>query len=205
MTTRRNVLAIAITGISLIVAGVAMASVQQGPPAQRDPLGRLKHAITEASAPVLTAQQETQLTDLTKAFRETNKPTPNEAFKAAHEALNAAILAGNQAAVQTQIEALAALQTAQAKARLAADAKFKADVLAILRNGGQLEPLKAKLGDDRLVALAGSLAGGGGPGFRPGGPGGPCGSGGPGFGPGGPGGFGFRGVRPDGDFKFRRS
>lgn len=199
MTTRRNLLAIAITGISFIAAGVTMASVQQGPPAQRDALGRLKHAITEASAPVLSEQQETQLTDLIKALREAHKPTPNEAFKTAHEALNAALLAGNQAAVQTQIEALAVLQTAQVKTRLAADAKFKADVLAILRTGGQLEPLKQKLGDDRLVGLAGSLAGGGGPGFRPGG------RGGPGFGPGGPGGFGFRGSKPDGEFKFRRS
>lgn len=202
MTTRRNLLAIAITGVSLIVGGAVLASVQQGPPAQREPLGRLKRAITEASAPVLTTEQETQLTDLVKAFREVNKPTPNEAFKAAHDALNAAILAGNQAAVQTQIEALAVLQTVQAKTRLAADAKFKADVLAILRAGGQLDPLKQKLGDERLVGLAGSLAGGGGPGFRPGGPGGP---GGLGFGPGGPGGFGFRGVKPDGDFKFRRN
>lgn len=199
MMMRRNVLAIAIIGISLIMAGAVAASIQQGPPAQRDSLGRLKHALTEASAPALTAQQETQLTDLIKSFREAHKPTPNEAFKTAHEALNAAILAGNQAAVQTQVEALAALQTAQAKARLAADAKFKADVLAILREGGQLEPLKAKFGEDRLVGLAGSLAGGGGPGFRPGG------RGGPGFGPGGPGGFGLRGGRPDGDFKLRRN
>ena len=202
MMTRKNLLAIAITGICLIATGVATATIQQGPPAQHDPLARLKRAITEASAPVLSAEQETQLTELAKAFREANKPTPNEAFKAAHDALNAAILAGNQAAVQTQVDALATLQTAQAKARLAADAKFKADVLAILRAGGQLEPLKTKLGDDRLVMLAGSLAGGGGPGGRPGGPGGP--GFGPG-GPGGPGGFGFRGPKPEGEFKFNRN
>lgn len=201
MRTRRNLLAIALMGLGLIAGSVATASIQQGPPGQREPLGRLKRAITEASAPALTTEQEAQLTELVKTFREANKPAPNEAFKAAHDALDAAILAGNQTAVQTQIEALAALQTAQAKTRLAADAKFKADVLAILRAGGQLDPLKQKLGDERLLGLAGSLVGGG-PGFRPGGPGGP---GAPGFGPGGPGGFGFRGVKPDGDFKFRRN
>ncbi len=202
MTTRRNLLAIAITCICLIAAGVTLASVPQGPPAQRDPLGQLKRAITEANAPVLTTQQETQLTDLIKAFREANRPAPNEAFKTAHAALNAALLAGNQAAIQTQIEVLAALQTAQGKTRLAADAKFKADVLTILRNGGQFEPLKQKLGDDHLVGLAGSLAGG--PGFRPGGPGGPgFRPGGPGYSPGGPGGFGERRGKPDGEFNFR--
>lgn len=201
MTMRRNLLALFLTCACLIAAGAALAGGQQGPPQQRDPLGFLKRAITEASAPVLSTQEETQLTDLIKAFREANKPTPNEAFKTAHEALDAAILAGNQAAIQTQIDALTNLQTAQAKTRLAADAKFKADVLAVLRAGGQLEPLKQKLGDDHLVALAGSLAGGPGfgPGFGRGGPGfGPGGPGGPGFAPRGPGGPGFRGGRSDG-------
>ncbi|HMY76459.1 MAG TPA: hypothetical protein PLQ88_31865, partial [Blastocatellia bacterium] len=58
--------------------------------------------------------------------------------------------------------------------RLQDEAKFDIAVLAILKNGGQFIPLQTKFGDDRVLALVGSLAGGGfgGPGGGPGGPGG---------------------------------
>ena len=44
----------------------------QGPP-QRDPLAGVKHALTEASAPALSTQQEQQLTQLLEAAR-ANRP-----------------------------------------------------------------------------------------------------------------------------------
>lgn len=170
-----------------VFGGNATALAQPGH--QRDPLGFLKHALTEANAPALSTDQETQLTTLITNFRNANKPTgPDETLKAAHAAYAAAILAGDTAAAQAQAGIIASKMAELSGARLQAQAKFDTDVIAILKAGGQLDPLKQKFGDEHVVGLVSSLAGGpgfGGPGFGP--------PGGPGFGPGKrPEGFGPR-------------
>lgn len=193
MKVQARLSAIASLLLALFVSLVVTAAAQERRPF--GPLEGLKRVLADTGAATLTAQQETQLTELMKAFREAQKPQPDENLKAAHTAYNTALLNGDVAAAQAQVELIANLSAAQMKARLQAETKFKADVLAILKEGGQLETLRQKLDDARLVGLLGSLSGrpGGGPGFGP-----P--PGGPGFGPGGPGGErpAQRGPRGDG-------
>src|SRR5215475_1317540 len=91
--------------ICATVSGVIMVAAQQRP--QRDPLGFLKRAITEANAPALSADQETQLTTLITNLHASRPKGPDETLKAAHTAYNAAILAGDLAAAQAQITIIA--------------------------------------------------------------------------------------------------
>jgi Spy/CpxP family protein refolding chaperone len=172
--------------ISLVLVTVLMVAVAVAAqrPGERGPLGMLKFALTEAGATALTTEQETKLTALITAFREGQPKGPDETLKAAHEAYAAAILAGDLSAAETQAAALAAQTTTHATSRLQAEAKFKIDVLAVLREGGQLDALKQKFGDARVVGMLSALAG---PGrFGPGGPGRGPGHAGPGAFPGGP-------------------
>lgn len=138
---------------------------------QRDPLAQLKRAITEANAPVLTGTQETALTTLITAYKDAQPDEPDAALAAAHDAYEAALLAGNLATAQAQATIIANRMAVLNKARLDGQAKFVIDALAILSNGGQLEPLKTKFGADRVLGLVSSLAGGGFGGDHRGGPG----------------------------------
>lgn len=164
----------------------AVAQPQQRP--QRDALGFLKRALTEASAPALTAQQETQLTALIASFREAQPDGPDEQLNAARTAYNNALLAGDAATATAQATIIANRSAALTTTRLQADAQFKIAVLAVLKSGGQLDALQQKFGAERVLGIAGSLAGGRGFG-GPGGPGGP--------------GHGF-GLRPGGGEAGRR-
>lgn len=143
-----------------IAGGSVMALAQPGPQrGPRDPLGFLKRAITEANAPALTSDQETQLNTLITNFRNAQPTEPDEALKAAHAAYAAAILASDLATAQAQAAIIANRSAELSNARLQAQAKFDIDVLAVLKSGGQLDPLKQKFGD-RLVGIVGSLVGG---------------------------------------------
>ena len=162
--------------LSVVFLGAAMifssASFAQRPAHAFDPLMRLKKTLEEASAPALSADQETQLKALIEAGHgnHTGHPAgPGSEFEAARAAYDAAILAGDQAKANAQAAIIANLGTAATRARLEADAKFKLDVLAVLKTGNQLDALTQKLGSEGLLRLLGSLAGGPG-GFR--GPGG---------------------------------
>lgn len=185
MKLKSRSVSIAVIGGCLValaaVAGVFAHPGRQGQGGQREPLGFLKRAISEAGAPDLTAEQETQLTALIKASR---GERPSDAEKQAHAAYSAAILAGDLAGAQAQASVLAQLSSS----RMQALAKVQIDVVNILKAGGQLDALKTKFGD-RVVQIIGSVAGG--PGF--GGPGGPGGRGGR---PGGPGAGPGDGGRP---------
>jgi hypothetical protein len=64
---------------------------------------------------------------------------------------------------------ISARQAELSNNRLRAEAKFKIDVLANLKTGGQLAPLVEKYGNDRVLAIVDSLAWRGG-GHRGGGP-----------------------------------
>lgn len=171
----------------LLVAVIALAMTasdalarQQGQP--RDPLGFLKHAISEAGGPALTAQQETDLLALIEASRPT-PPAPDDSLKAAHEAFAAAVVAGDLAAAQAQAAIIAAKQAHFGTTRLAADAKFAVSAVGILKSGGQLAALLQAGDQNRVVGIVRSLLGPGPGGFGgPGGPGGPRGPGGPGGG-----------------------
>lgn len=138
---------------------------------QRDPLGQLKRALTQANAPTLTSTQESAITALITAYKDAQPDEPDVTIEAARDAYVAAILAGKLADAQAQATIIANQSAVLAKNRLDAQAKFDIDVLTILSNGGQLDPLNTKFGADRVLGLVSSLAGPGG-GFDGGGPGG---------------------------------
>lgn len=160
--------------LCVMAGSTALALAQRG--LQRDALGFLKRALTEANAPALTSDQETQLNTLMTNFRNAQPTTPDAALEAAHTAYENAILAGDLATATAQATIIANRTAALSATRLQAEAKFDIDVLTILRNGGQLAPLTQKIGSDHILGLIGSLVGGGpfggGRGFGPrGGPG----------------------------------
>jgi hypothetical protein len=102
-----------IAGIALllsfaIILPTTLAQRPGGPPQPPDILAGLKHALEEAGAPALSSAQETQLEDLIKAFRQAqNQSGPSDAVQAAHRAYDAAILAGNLSAAQSQATIIA--------------------------------------------------------------------------------------------------
>ena len=184
MKTRERLVSITLLLLCAIAASATTALGQPG--RQRDPLDPLKRALNEANAPALTSQQETQLTELITTFRNGQMTGPDAALEAAHTAYDSAILAGDLAAAQAQAAIIGSHTGAKGTARLQASAKLEIDVLAILKGGGQLDALRQKFGDERLVGIVGSLAGGPpfGGGRPPGRPEGGRPEGGPGFGPG---------------------
>lgn len=157
MKLRMRLVSVTVLLLCVTASGAIMAKAQQRP--QRDPLGFLKRAITEASAPALTSEQETQLNTLITASRNARPTEPDEALQAARAAYNSAILAGDLATAQAQAPAIANRIAELSTTRLQAQAKFQIDVLNVLKSGGQLEPLKQKFGD-RLSRIIGFLAGG---------------------------------------------
>ncbi|HKX27465.1 MAG TPA: hypothetical protein VJ302_07225 [Blastocatellia bacterium] len=158
----------------LVVTTIAMARQQPRP----DPLGFLKHVLVEVGAPALTSDQETQLKTLVTNLHTAQS---DETLKTARTAYTDAILAGDLDAAAAQATIVSNRMAELSKTRMQTMAKFQIDVIAVLKNGGQLEPLKSKFGSERLVEMIGHLVGGP-----------PLGPGRPGFGPGGfgPGGFG---------------
>ena len=155
--------------LGVLVLGSSQASAQS---VSRDPLTGLKRAISQASAPALTTQQETDLTALITAYKSAQPDTEDTTLQTARDAFDAAIIAGNLTTAQTQADAIAARQAVLSAARLKLQAKFEIDVLTNLKNGGQLTPLITKFDEDRVLNLVRSLAGGGGGIGGPGGPGG---------------------------------
>jgi Spy/CpxP family protein refolding chaperone len=187
MSLKFSAIALSIALVGLAAVFSPATSAQQRPARSFDPLTRLKKTIEEASVTALSADQETQLRALIEARhsnREGHQAGLGSEFEAARAAYDAAILAGDQAKANAQAAIIASLSTAATKSRLEADAKFKLDVLAVLKTGGQLDALTQKLSSEGLLRLLGSLSGG------PGGPGGPRGPGRPGRPPGGPNGDG---------------
>ncbi|MEP7270489.1 MAG: hypothetical protein ABI882_03245 [Acidobacteriota bacterium] len=181
-----------------VIAGAIQMGAAQGPgPGPRpdfDPLRGLKHALEDASAPALSSEQESSLTALVKAFHDSMpKPGPDDPIRAAHKALDQAILAGDAAAAQAQATTIATAEAAAHGTRLRAEVAFQVQVLNILKtNAAQYTALVQRFGAAGLPGLLRSPLGPGGPG---GGPGGPRRGG---FGHGGPGGPGDAPGRPEG-------
>lgn len=187
----RSQLKLAIGAFLLVGLTASVTTTSLAQRGQRhDPLGFLKHALAEAGASALTSDQETQLNTLITNFRNARPSEPDATLKAAHTAYIAALLSGDLSAAQAQAAIIASHTSDLSSARLQAVTKFQIDALAVLK-GGQLDALRQKLGDEHVVGLIGSLAGGppfggppgggprggfgGAPGFapmhRPGGPG----------------------------------
>ncbi|NOT60225.1 MAG: hypothetical protein HOP19_08365 [Acidobacteria bacterium] len=153
--------------VGLLAMSAVMGLAQgQGNNATRDPLAGLKRAITQASAPVLTATQETAITALITAYRDALPDEADTALETARDAYEAALLAGNQTAANTAADAIAARQAVLSAMRLKASAKLTLDILANLQTGGQLTALNTKFTAERVLQMVRSLAGGGGFGGR---------------------------------------
>lgn len=159
MKIQKRFISTTILSLCLLTLGVATSLAQSS---TRDPLAGLKRAITQATAPALTAQQEADLTALITAYKDSQPDEPDAALQTARDAYDAAILAGNLTAATAQAATISSRQATLSNSRLVAQATFEIAVLANLKTGGQFTALQTKLGDDRLLSLVGSLAGGGG-------------------------------------------
>ena len=147
----------------LLASIVALALAQESGRPAPDHLRGLRQALTEADAPALSSDQETQLKALATTFHTAqNQPNNRTAMMAARTALDNAILAGDTAGVQTQSAVIANLMSAQMQTRLQAEANFKVQTLALLNAGGQLTPLTQKFTAPGVLRLLGSLTFGGG-------------------------------------------
>ncbi|HEY3130994.1 MAG TPA: hypothetical protein VGL91_16185 [Acidobacteriota bacterium] len=161
---KNNSIRLTVITVSLFGSLLAAALAQQGP--MRDPLVPLKHALSEASAPALTATQEQQLNSLITAFRNAHQPgTPNTTLQSALQAYQAAILNGDNTTAQAQADSIANEQANVSRKDLKDRAKLEIDVLAVLKsNDDQVGLLLKRIGSVGLSRLLGSLAGPGGPG-----------------------------------------
>jgi len=165
MNLREKLANIAVLMFCVIIGGASVTLANNV--SQRDPLRSLKRAITEANAPALTTDQETQLNTLITTYKDALPDEPDEALEAAREAFDAAILAGNLTEAQAQAAIIATRTAELTNNKLGAEAAFEIGALAVLKTGGQYDPLVTKYGAERVLALVGSLVGrgfGGGPG-----------------------------------------
>jgi hypothetical protein len=168
MKLREKLASITALLLCVIIGGASVALANSV--AQRDPLRSLKRAITEANAPALTTDQETQLNTLITTYKDALPDEPDAALEAARDAFDAAILAGNLTAAQAQATIIANRTAELTNTKLRAEAAFETAALALLKTGGQYDPLVTKYGAERVLALVGSLVGrgfGGGPGGGP--------------------------------------
>lgn len=168
--------------VSVILGAAHLAQAQDGPRRRGpgdgpQPFGAIKRALEEAGAPALSADQESQLAEIARAFHE-SLPKPDESLRDAHAALDNAVLAGDTGAAQAAANALAGLQSSQLSARLSAEAAARIQVLNVLKaNDAQVTALVQRFGNEGLARLLGSVFGGPagprrvGPGLGPGGPG----------------------------------
>ena len=157
MKSRKRLINIAILILCIITASVATALAQHG--FQRDPLAFLKRAITAANAPTLTTTEETQITTLITAFHNALPDEPDAIIEAARTAFDNAIIAGDLTAAKAQATIIANRTAVLVNTRLQAEATFKIGVLAVLKAGGQFNPLVTKFGNDRLLDILDSLTG----------------------------------------------
>ena len=136
--------------LALILTTSAVTFAQRKP---TDPLAPLKRAISQAAAPALSATQETALTTLITEYRDSLPDERDELIESAREALDAAVIAGDLAAAQTQITVITTRVSLLQDARMTAEAKLAIGSIAVLKAGGQYDPLVTKYGTDRLLQL----------------------------------------------------
>ena len=156
---------IAVCLLLCLAPALALAQMTHDP-MTHDPLAHLKHALSEAGAPALTANQEQQINSLITAFRNAHQPgTPNTTLQSALQAYQTAILNGDNTTAQAQADSIANEQANVSRKNLKDRAKLEIDVLAVLKsNDDQVGLLLKRIGSAGLSGLLGSLAGHGGPG-----------------------------------------
>ncbi|MBI4454840.1 MAG: hypothetical protein HY644_02965 [Acidobacteria bacterium] len=171
---------VAVRMLCLLCFLLAFGAILAQQPA-RGPLAGLKRALAEAGAPALTSDQEQQLTALITARRDALRAqAPSAALQTAQRAYQNAILNGDNSAAQAQADTIANETANLTRTRLKDTAKFKIDVLNVLKsNDNQVGLLLNRIGSAGLSRLLESLAGPGG------------------LGP------GMGGIRPRGDFDVR--
>ena len=171
MRTNRVQMVLAAALAICLCAAPSVAAPPQGPPGQRGPaqppdaLRQLNDALQRAGAPPLTTDQAQQIRALIQDFRASSRPAPpSSAVQQARGSYEAAILKGDLAAATAQIPTLVREQTANAPARMQAEAALAINVLQVLRtNGDQLALLQKSLDGNQLARLLLSMAGAGGP------------------------------------------
>lgn len=147
--------------VGLLFFSLVTGILAQKPGFPTDQFRGLKRALAEAGALALTTTQEEQLKTLIQTYRDSLPDGPSDALQAAHDAYEAAILAGDQAKANAQASIIANLEAAVVTAHLQAEAKFKLDVIALLKtNGDQAGLLRTKFGDAGFLRILDSLAGG---------------------------------------------
>ncbi len=173
---KKNCLGMMVVIFSLLcLLAPAVVLAQTGGPGMRDALAPLKHALSDAGAPALTSNQETQLNALITAYRSARQPQVNTTLESAERAYEASILNGDNASAQAQADIIANETANVSRTNLKNRAKFEIDVLNVLKtNDDQIGLLSKRIGTAGLSHLLASLAGRGPGGFRPG-PGGPIG------------------------------
>ena len=119
----------------------------------RDSLGGLAKALTDASAPSLTAGQITAINAAAATLKASLTTTASTALTDAHTAYNTAVLAGDTAAANTAAGVISGIHAGRQNAELIAEAKFLTDVITILKNGGQWTNLTTKYTSAQLIRI----------------------------------------------------
>ena len=153
MTLRSKTLSL----FALLLCAALGSSAMANGNGQRDALRSLRRAIAQAGAPALTVAQEAQLSALVTAYKDALPDESDDALDDARDAYRAAILAGDQGAAAAQAAIIASRTAALTTAKLQAEATFLTGVLAVLRGGGQLDPLIAEFGSDRVLSIIGGF------------------------------------------------
>ncbi len=149
-----------IKAFMLLIGILAMSTTSTNAQSRsKDPLSSLKRSITLSGGTALTADQSASILGLMTAYRSTRTRTVDPALSAAYDALDTAILAGDQATIQAQVAAIATRKAELGALNLQAVADFEAAVVAILRTGGQLDRLTTRYGNYRTLEIIGDLIG----------------------------------------------
>jgi len=145
---------------ALLIGLVAMSAIASNAQSRsKDPLSSLKRSITLSGGTALTADQSASILGLMTTYRSTKTRTVDPTLSAAYDALDTAILAGDQATIQAQVAIIATRKAELGAVKLQAVADFEAAVVAILRTGGQLDKLTARYGNYRTLEIIGDLIG----------------------------------------------
>ncbi len=144
----------------LLIGIVAMSAIVTNAQSRsKDPLSSLKRSITLSGGTALTADQSASILGLMTTYRATKTRTVDPTLSAAYDALDTAILAGDQASIQAQVAVIATRKAELGAVNLQAVADFETAVVAILRTGGQLDKLTTRYGNYRTLEIIGDLIG----------------------------------------------
>lgn len=146
-----------LTLVICVLAMSAASSFAQGNSKAKDPLSSLKRSITLAGGSALSTSQSTAIVAEITTYKSTRTRTLDPTLSAAYDALDAAILAGDQATIQAQVSVIAARKAELGGVKLQAVADFEVAVVGILRTGGQLDKLTTRYGNYRTLEIIGDL------------------------------------------------